>query len=162
MSNVVKAILVLACVSIVWAAQGNLGNVTTDQQQAIEKGILAAHEEMKKAAADLDADALYAHVLDTIKCPIIESGKVAQTRQDALESTRRGFQGIKQVSYTYKQRQITPLSPTAALWVGEGTTSVTLEDGTEVAAPFAETIIFVEKDGRWKVLHAHRSTPNPQ
>jgi ketosteroid isomerase-like protein len=44
--------------------------------------------------------------------------------------------------------------------VAEGTSSGTLKDGRYVEAPFAETIVFVQREGQWKVLHAHRSSPN--
>jgi hypothetical protein len=60
----------------------------------------------------------------------------------------------------YTQKRITVIAPTMALWVGEGTSSATLQDGRQISAPFAESILFVKKEGQWKVFHAHRSVPN--
>jgi ketosteroid isomerase-like protein len=128
-------------------------------QQSIEAEILAVHEQMRAAAERLDAPALYAHVLDTKTPPIIEDGRVAETRGAALLRTARGFQGLTRLSYAYTRHTITVLSPTTALWVGEGTATASLEDGREVGGPFAETALFVKRDGQWMVLHAHRSTP---
>jgi len=163
MSNVFKAILVLACVSVVWAAQNDKGDTTSEQQRIIERSIMEVHAAMMKAAENLDAEALYSHVLDMNKGVIVQDGRVLKTREEALSATKQGLQGLKDISYTYNQKHITVISPTVALWVADGTTSATIiEDGREINVPFAETIVFVQKDGRWKVLHAHRSVPNPQ
>jgi hypothetical protein len=86
-----------------------------------------------------------------------------KTRQEALNATKEGLQGLKDISYTYNQKHITLISPTVALWVADGTTSATIiEDGREINVDFAESIIFIQKDGQWKVFHAHRSVPNPR
>jgi ketosteroid isomerase-like protein len=114
---------------------------------------------MRSAAERLDAAALYAHVLDTATPPIIENGALAETWGAALARTTRGFQGLTGVGYTYTRQSITALSPTIALWVAAGTATATLADGRQVSAPFAETMVFVQRDGQWKVLHAHRSSP---
>ncbi|MHC4665084.1 MAG: nuclear transport factor 2 family protein [Planctomycetota bacterium] len=159
MRLIAKTILVLICVSAMWAAGNDKCDKSSEQQQAIEKAILEVHEEMKTAAQKLDIETLYGYVLDS-KGPIIEDGRLRQTRQEALELTRQGFQGITNLSYTYNNKNITMISPTAALWVAEGTSSLTIEDGRNFSAAFAETIIFTLRDGQWKVLHAHRSIPN--
>jgi ketosteroid isomerase-like protein len=87
---------------------------------------------------------------------------VAETRSAALERTARGFQGLARLSYAYTRQSIAVISPTTALWVGEGSATATLQDGREVGGPFAETLLFVRRDGQWKVMHAHRSTPSRQ
>jgi ketosteroid isomerase-like protein len=115
---------------------------------------------MQQAAQQGKVDSLYKYVLDVAKGVIIEDGKLRLTRQEALETTWQGMQGLKDVSYSYTQTYITMISPTVALWVGDGTSSAMLKDGRQISAPFAESIVFVMKDGQWKVLHAHRSIPN--
>jgi ketosteroid isomerase-like protein len=156
---VIKVILVLACASAVWAIQKDKCDTPSEQQKAIEKAILKAHEEMKTAAQKLDVETLYSYVLD-VNGPIIEDGRLKRTRQEALESTKQSFQVITNLSYTYHRKNITVISPSVALWVAEGTSTVTFNDGNNISVAFAETIIFVQKDGQWKVLHAHRSVPN--
>jgi uncharacterized protein (TIGR02246 family) len=125
-----------------------------------EAAIQAVHLQMRQAAEKLDAEALYAFVLDTATPPIIEDGRTAATRTAALQSTAAALHGLTRASYAYTNQNITVLSPTTVLWVAEGTASGTLKDGRYVEAPFAETIVFVQREGQWKVLHAHRSSPN--
>ena len=160
MPQITRAFLILTCVVITAFSQDYRTDMPDAQQQAIEKAILSVHAEMKKAAENLDAEALYDHVLDTGTPPIVEDGRLARTRQDAAQSTKRGLQGLKKLSYSYDRHHVTVISPTAALWVAEGSALATIADGREISAPFAETIVFVQRDGQWKVLHAHRSAPN--
>jgi ketosteroid isomerase-like protein len=170
MSNIFKAILILVCVSVVWAVQSegpssksDKSAVSSEQQKAIEQEILKVHVEMVKAAENSDPEGLFSHVIDGCKGVIVQDGIITMTRQDALEATKQGLQGLKDISYKYNRKNITVISPTTAVWVADGTTSVTtVDDGRQLSFAFAETIIFTQKDGRWKVFHAHRSVPNPR
>jgi ketosteroid isomerase-like protein len=161
MSVAMRVILALACLSVLLGAASCQHNMPVERQYSngIEKAILKVHSAMKKAAENLDTDTLYSYVLDTNKGSIIENGRLFLTRKDSLESTKQGLGRLKGLSYSYTQRHITVLSPVAALWVGQGTATATLEDGREFSSPFAESIVFVKKGGKWKVLHAHRSSP---
>jgi len=136
--------------------------VPAARQQAIEASIRALHNRLRQAAGKLDAVALYEPVLDTDTPPIIESGQLRPTRAAALANTAAGLEALSALSYEYTREHIDVLSPTVAIWVGEGTSRMTLQDGREIVAPFAETLVLVLRDGDWKILHAHRSTPNPR
>lgn len=160
MFNLWSVVLLLACVPEAWITVDDQQGMPIDQQQAIERAIIDVHAKMKQAAELRDIDALYANVLEMDKGVIIEDGLLRRTRQDALNSTREGMQRLKDLSYAYTQKYVTVISPTVALWVGEGTSSATLEDGRHISVPFAESIVFVQQGGQWKVLHAHRSVPN--
>jgi hypothetical protein len=160
MSNTLRAIILLACVPVVWTTQHDSKKMSIDQQQAIEQAIVDVQAKMQQAAQQGDVDALYEYVLEMDKGVIIEDGRIRWTRQEALSLTKQGLQGLKDLSYVYAQKRITVISPTMALWVGEGTSSATLQDGRLISAPFAESILFMQKDGHWKVFHAHRSVPN--
>ena len=159
MSNALRILLLLAYVPLAWTAQNVSKKIPADQQQAIERTIIDVHGKMKQAAEQRDTEALYKYVLEMDKGVIIEGGRLQRTRQEALNATRQGLQDLKDLAYTYTQKYVTVISPTVALWVGEGTSSATLEDGRQISAPFAETIVFVQQGGQWKVLHAHRSAP---
>jgi len=159
-SNAIKIFLLTVCILIIGAIQINPQEMLNNEQQEIENAIAGVHKKMQQAAQQGDIDSLYQYILDMAKGVIIEDGKLRQTRQEALNATRQGMQGLQNLSYSYSQKYITVLSPTAALWVGEGTSSATLKDGRQFSVPFAETIVFIKKDGQWKVLHAHRSIPN--
>jgi len=159
MKIVLKVMLILICISVVWAAQDNRTYLEPDQQEAIKKAILQVHSEMKTAAENFKADELFKYVLD-VNDVIIEDGVLRSTRREALNITRQGLQGIKELSYTYNHKNITVISPNTALWTGTGTTMVILDDGRNLTNDFAETVVFVLREGQWKVLHAHRSAPN--
>ena len=161
MSAVFRVIFVSAFLSILFGAASCQNEMPAGRQSDadIEKAILKVQSAMQKAAEKLDADALYKYVLDTDKGAIIENGRLFLTREDALESTKRGLKGLKALSYSYSRKYITVMSPTSALWVGEGTTTATIADGRQITSPFAESIVFVNRGGKWRVLHAHRSAP---
>jgi ketosteroid isomerase-like protein len=129
---------------------------------AAEMAIRRSLAEMRTAAERMDAEALYAFVLDTSVPPVIENGELAATRHVALERTTLDFRGLASLAYAYEQESIVLLSATTALWIGSGTGRARLEDGRELSVPFAETVVLLEDAGRWKVLHAHRSVPNRQ
>lgn len=160
MSNTLRAFLVMACVPFMLMTQHDAKKMSGEQQQAIEQAIVDAQAKMQQAAQQGDVDALYKFVLEMDKGVIIEDGRIRWTRQEALNSTKQGLQGLKDLSNVYTQKHITVISPAMALWVGEGTSSAILQDGRQISAPFAESILFVQKDGQWKVFHAHRSVPN--
>ncbi|MCL4705462.1 nuclear transport factor 2 family protein [bacterium] len=160
MSNTMRAFLVMACVPFVLMAQHDAKKMSSEQQQTIEQAIIDTQAKMQQAAQRGDVDALYAYVLEMDKGVIIEDGRIRWTRQDALNATKQGLQGLKDLVYSYTKKNVTAISPDAALWVGEGTSSATLQDGRKISVPFAESILFVQKEGQWKVFHAHRSVPN--
>jgi ketosteroid isomerase-like protein len=139
-----------------------LGQIPAPPSPAAEMAIRRSLAEMRTAAERMDAEALYAFVLDTRVPPVIENGELAATRQVALERTTLDFQGLASLAYAYEQESIVLLSATTALWIGSGTARARLEDGRELSVPFAETVVLLEDAGRWKVLHAHRSVPNRQ
>lgn len=129
-------------------------------QDSIEAAVRALHARMQQAAEHLDADALYAYVLDTGTPPIIEDGVVYNDRATALATTSAGLRRLNGIAYHYTRQHVTVLSPSLALWIGEGTATATRADGSEIGAPFAETIVLQLEGGQWKVRHAHRSAPN--
>jgi ketosteroid isomerase-like protein len=163
MNYKLKVVLVFFCVSVVLAIQDNPSLVSPEQQKAIKQEIMKVHAEMVKAAENSDADGLYSHVIDGCKGVIIQDGRIMMTRQESLNATKQGLAGLKDISYKFNRKNITVISPTTAIWVADGTTSVTIiEDGRRLDFAFAETIVFTLKDSQWKVFHAHRSVPNPR
>ena len=159
-----KAHIILAFAALTTAAAAApltlAGPPFSPQQDTVRAAIRGTHRAMQDAASRLDATALYAYVLDTSTPPIAEDGVLLATRATALSSTQAGLSALSRLSYKYTHQSITLISKDAALWVAEGTVTAALQDGREITAPFAETIVFVSRDGQWKVLHAHRSAPN--
>lgn len=160
MTKIVLVLVTAAAAGSAVLTERTHSTPSTQAQGDVEAEIRAAHEQMMQAAQRRDVEALYAFVLDGDTPPIIEDGQVRGTRAAAHQITEQGFRGVTSVDYSYTRRHITVLSPATALWIGEGTGSAVLTDGRQITAPFAETILFVRRDGQWKVLHAHRSAPN--
>jgi hypothetical protein len=125
----------------------------------IEKAVLARLADIENAAQELDPDKVFSFVLENDKGALIQNGRLLLTRADALESTKRGFEGLQKVSYTFYRQHVTVLSPTVALVVSDGSSSFTIDDGRTFMTPFAQTVVFILTGGAWQVLHAHRSFP---
>ena len=79
-----------------------------------------------------------------------------------IRPEREDLIGIRGIQYRWKRQYVTPLSPESAVLVAEGESTVTTEAGVTFTAPFAQTVVFVLRDGRWRAIHAHQSSPRPQ
>ena len=124
---------------------------------AIEKTVLETNARMTEVANRLDADAFFAYILETDKGLIIQNGTLFKSRQEALESVKRGFQGIDRMERQFENPQVTVISPDLALLVSEGSTTATLTDGRILNSRFAVSLVFMRKEGQWKLLHGHYS-----
>ena len=158
----VMILALLVCISLVWASQGPEQPMTEAQRSAIEKAVLEANARMTQASNGLDVDKFFAFILDSDKGSVIQDGTLFKTRAEALETVRAGFQAVSKMDRRYDQTYVTVISPQVALLCGTGSSTATLSDGrTLMSSPFAVSLVFVLRDGQWKVLHGHYSTPNP-
>jgi uncharacterized protein (TIGR02246 family) len=162
MNKTLKVFLILICASAVWAFQNNKSALSSEQQKDIEKAVLKIHNQMVRADASLDADEFFSYILDFDKGLIIRDGLMFKTRQEAYEVIKEGYKGISKIKRTYEINHVTVISPQTALLTAQGTSTVTLTDGRTFSGPFALSMIYVLRDGQWKVLHGHYSAPNPR
>ncbi|HTS62800.1 MAG TPA: nuclear transport factor 2 family protein [Candidatus Acidoferrales bacterium] len=125
---------------------------------AIEKAVLAANDQVTRAAEARDLDRFFSFLIDTDKGSIIQNGVLSVTTGDARARVEPGFRQPLKVAYRWKRQYVTVLSPAAAVLVSEGESEVTSANGT-FKAPFAQTAVWVLRDGSWKILHAHQSSP---
>jgi len=153
-----KAAAILTLAALLSACQAD-GQMNDSERAEIEKAVLETHSEIEKAAQTLDLEKLYAFVLENDKGSQVQDGRIILTRKDALDSTKQGMQGLKSVDYDLEQQHVTVLSSTAALLVADGTTTAVTDKGRSFSVRFAQSVLFVLRDGEWKVLHAHRSFP---
>ncbi|MCG6919843.1 MAG: nuclear transport factor 2 family protein [Acidobacteria bacterium] len=154
----------IRCVSVpllvlTWARFGAAGD---PDARTVEKAVLEAHQTMTAAAERLDAEEFFASILDVARGPVIQDGRLFASRAEALEVVKRSFEGIASVKRVYETTDVTVISEKAALLTGKGTSTVTLQDGRSFDSPFAVSLVFVLRDGTWKVLHGHYSIPNPR
>ena len=131
----------------------------TRDSAAIEKAVLEVNAQMTRAAEDLDIDRLFSFMLANDRGSIIQTGTLLLTREEALAIVKGNFQGVAAVKYHWKRQLVTVLSPTTALLVCDGEPEVrTAQDPPATfIAPFAQSVLFVLTDGKWKALHAHHS-----
>jgi uncharacterized protein (TIGR02246 family) len=127
--------------------------------KAIEEAVLAVSAEMTKAGEAVDADRLFGYMLDTDKVSVIQNGVVMTTRQEALEQVRSNLRGIAALKYDWKRQYVSVLSPEVAVLAAEGESTATTTAGQTFTTPFAQTVVFVLRDGAWKAIHAHQSAP---
>jgi uncharacterized protein (TIGR02246 family) len=146
-----KLIMLAALSAILFASEPD--------NKSIEAAVLDTSAKMTQAAQALDADLMFSFMLETNKGSVIQNGIIALTREQALDQVRRGFRGLSKIEYRWKQQHVTVVSPTLAILVGEGESTATTQQGDTFMTPFAQTQVYALKDGRWKVLHAHHSSP---
>ena len=128
---------------------------------AIEKAVLDANAQMTQAANSLNTDAFFDFIADTDRGMIVQNGMIFRTRHEAYEAVKRGLQGVAKIDRKFENPQVTVIAPDVALLVSAGSVAATLADGRELNRRFAVSLVFVLRDGRWKVLHGHYSTlPN--
>ena len=131
---------------------------TTDTRP-IEQAVLRTHSEMERAAEAVDVDRLFTFVLGTDKGSIIQNGAFLATREEALQRVTTNMRGVSKIAYRWKRQHVTVLSADVALLTAEGESIMTTKDGQVVTTPFAQTVVFVLREGQWKALHAHQSSP---
>jgi hypothetical protein len=133
--------------------------LTASGRAAIEKAVLDVNAQMTRAAEDRDIDRLFSFMLANDRGSIIQSGYLFLTREEALATVKRSFQGVAAVRYRWKRQLVTVISPTTALLVCDGESEIrTAQDPPATfVTPFAQTVLFVLTDGKWKALHAHNS-----
>jgi uncharacterized protein (TIGR02246 family) len=133
-------------------------DVRTDSER-IEQAVLATSAEMTRSGEAADIDGLFRHMLETDKGSVIQNGIFLATREDALQRVKSNMRGIGKIRYTWKRQHVTVLSPEAALLTAEGQSVATTAAGETISTPFAQSIVFVLRDGQWKAIHAHQSSP---
>jgi uncharacterized protein (TIGR02246 family) len=129
-------------------------------RQAVQKAVLETNARMNQASGSLNADAFFEFILDAGSGTIIQDGTLFKSRQEALEAVRQGFRGIAKMDRQFIDPQVTVISPDTALLTSQGSTTATLEDGRVLQSRFAVSLLFVRREGQWKLLHGHYSLPN--
>ena len=140
-------------------AEPQQSGLSASGRAAIEKAVLEVNAQMTRAAEDRDIDRLFSFMLATDRGSIIQSGNLFLTREEALATVKRNFQGVAAIKYRWKRQLVTVISPTTALLVCDGESEIRTAQDTPATfvTPFAQTVLFVLTDGKWKALHAHNS-----
>jgi hypothetical protein len=150
-------VVVLLCASAVGGQSGSHPGT-----QGIEAAVLAVHAEMTRAGEAEDADRLFSYMLDTDKGSVVQNGVLLVTRREALEQVRANLSRVSKLQYRWTRELVTVLSPESAILVAEGESTATTASGDTFTVPFVQTVVFVLRDGTWKAIHAHQSSPRVQ
>jgi uncharacterized protein (TIGR02246 family) len=126
-------------------------------QSATEKAVLEAMSKIEQAAEGLQASRFSEMVVP--EGSVIQNGKLFPSREEAQRSIELAYQNVEKQDITFRELHVTVVAPTVALVTAESDSSATLADGRTVSATVAWTVLFVLRDGQWKVLHAHTSVP---
>ncbi len=155
-----RVLILFAAVCASSFAQPRESGLTPAARSAIEKAVLEVNAQMTRAAESLDVERLFSFMLANDRGSIIQSGNLFLTREEALTTVKRNFQGVAGIQYRWKSQLVTVISPTTALLVCNGESEVrTAQDPPATfVRPFAQSVLFVLTDGKWKALHAHMST----
>ena len=128
-------------------------------QGLLEEAVLRTSAEMARAGEAVDAERLFSFMLDTDKGSVIQNGVFLATRAEALQRVKANLRGISKIEYRWKRQHVTVLSAEVALLTAEGESVATTTEGQVFTTPFAQTVLFVMREGHWKALHAHQSSP---
>ena len=129
------------------------------QRAAIEKAVLEADDRATLAGQERNADKLFDFMHENDKGSVVMNGNLLRTRDQARSQVRDNFRAVSQIEYRWKQRLVTVLAPEIALVVSDGESTVTSPQGSSFVASFVQTAVWMLKDGQWKILHAHQSSP---
>jgi ketosteroid isomerase-like protein len=161
MNNIRCAAALLAVFACAFPARANAPAQAADNT-AIVQAVIAANDRLNAAASRLDTDAFFAGIVDSDETRIIQDGTLFKTRAEAMAAVRAGSQGVAKIDRKFRDPHVTVIAPDAALLTANGTTDVALTDGRNFAVQFAVSLVFVLRDGEWKLFHGHYSIPNPQ
>jgi hypothetical protein len=150
----------IICAALLLGAKDSTSQAMTDSQcAAIEKAVLEKHAQFLKFAEEMNVDKMYSLVADGGQGTIIQNSKL-QTRQEAMDNTKKAFTGLKNVAYKFDQQYIKVISPEIAIFTGKGQSITTTDTDNVYTMDFAVTSVFVLKDKEWKIIHGHYSSPS--
>lgn len=155
-----KGLILIAIIGVILLAgmkQLEKPGLTEEQIAAIQEAVIKKHSEIVKYAENLEVDKFYESIIDSGKGTIIQDGRIL-SREESLDMTKKGFEGIEKLKYEFGQKSVKVLSSEIAIFTGQGETIVTIDTGETFDTDFAVTSVFVLKDGEWKIVHGHHST----
>lgn len=155
------SILTLAAVSLARApvfAQPTAA-VLESTEKAVKSAVLETNNKMIEAGNRMDVEGFFSYILDTNEGSIVQNGIRFKSREQAMQAIQQGHTGVAKIDRQFTNPQVTLISPDAALLVSEGTVNATLNDGRTIKGSFAVSLLFVRKEGQWKLLHGHYSMP---
>ncbi|MFC1607840.1 nuclear transport factor 2 family protein [Candidatus Latescibacterota bacterium] len=154
--NVIFLVLVVSLIACKNAAPP----MTDTERSAIEKQLIAQHNEITGAASRLDAEAVFSHFIDNERGILAFEGSLIMTREDGVNLVSEIYKDFQKITTEMNEEYVTVITPETAVYKGVGRSTYFPKSGDSSSITFAITIVFVLRDGEWKVLHMHESAPN--
>ena len=154
--------LILPLVLMVVACQPATMELTEEQKAEIAAEVNALQADLWDAWREMDIDRALSFGRDVPEFMFAYEGQLWDYAEFE-EAARSVSADVESQTFTITESQTTVLAPDVVCITEQGTnvaTDTMGETGPEVA--FAITVIWVHRDGEWKIEHNHESHPTPE
>lgn len=148
------AIAVLAC------TPGGAGSLTDAERFAIADSIKAASAAWKTAAERADAVAILGHYVHSAETAVASGSNIEQASlafETMASGLPVGLQDTRSQSLTLADQRISVLGRDAAVETAVGDWIAIDKAGGTTRSHFAYSRVWVQRDGRWRILHSNLS-----
>ena len=157
--------LLLAVLSLAFlaACQPATTELTEEQKAAIAAEVNAIHAENGQAWADADFDRAMSYFQNSQDMMFALEGGLMRGWDAMYNALAPYFEGVTRQEMTVAETHTVVLARDAVSIMAQGTSAYVYESG-EVGpeSPFALTLVYVLRDGEWKVALGHESLPTPE
>jgi uncharacterized protein (TIGR02246 family) len=130
--------------------------MTEAQRAAIADTVRALTNEVMAAFDQIDVDRAFSYYSDAEDAGYAEGGKLYSF--EALVAQYRAiYAGLRDQKGELRESKTTVLVPDAAVLTAGGAYSMTDTTENTFGGQFAWTLVWVRRDGKWKILHSHAS-----
>ncbi len=149
--------LILAFVAILVIACNNQKDnaLTTEQKSVVENEISTATANLFKAFESLDPNKTYSFFLQNEDFAAATQGTLMTDYRAVLDTMKLHMGSFQKEQILVKNQKIYVINKDAAVISVATIVDLALKSGAEMKIPFAFTILWVRKDGDWKVVHYH-------
>jgi uncharacterized protein (TIGR02246 family) len=161
MSKKILALVILTPFVFLSACQeqgGGTQQLDTKQKANIEKAVLQTLEEYFAVIARRDVKRFLSFFVDTEDMTVIEDKEIRPSRKAFEEFAVGFFKDIVEISVTWEERRVFPLSNEVAVATGIFRISAKMTSGDTAVIRNAFTFVFVKKGDRWQIKHVHESS----
>ena len=138
--------------------QTSNGQSLSDQQKTIIKNqVDSIFQKMIGYAEKLDYDALSSGVDDRYHAGFITNGQYYANYSTLLDAINSNIGSAVSQKITLDKKKITALSENIALITASGSSTMSLNNGSDVTVFFDWSFVYIKFDGEWKVIQSHQS-----
>ena len=145
------------------ACQSATVELTEEQKAAIADTVSAIHAEHLRVWAEVDVDRGMSYFQNSPDLLYAFEGWLMRGFGTIHDTYAAVFEGVASVEMTFAESHTVVLARDVVCVMAQGTSaSVDTAGVTGPESPFAITLVYVRRDGEWKVALAHESLPTPE